>query len=127
IVAQCADRSVANHVLWPRDRKGRNGHAGCEGLQLGDTKGVGQARKDEDISSSKMRSERFSAHGAKEDDIRVTRAEFRLLRTMTDHHFAAWQIEREERIQVFFDRNAPDIHEDRSRQIKSYGATGVKQ
>ena len=48
-------------------------------------------------------------------------------RALADHDLGARQIERQERVEVFFDGDAPEADEDRPRKARIDGAIGPKQ
>src|ERR1700733_4418383 len=55
VFVEYADRIVADNVLRTGDRKGRDGHAARQRLELHDAKRVCQARKHEYIGCGEMR------------------------------------------------------------------------
>ena len=63
------------------------------------------------------------------EEFRIGKAplQFAFLRAVADHYLRARQIERQERFQVFLDRNAAHADEDRPPEIEIDGAIGAEQ
>ena len=118
ILVQHADRMVADDVLRPGDRKGRDRHAAGQRLELHDAERVGPARKYEDVGRCQMRGQVPFSSSPRNFASGKRALQLRLLRAVADHDLGARQIERQKCFEVLFDRDAADGDEDRSREVE---------
>ena len=96
---------VADHVERTRDRVGSNRNATGERFELHDAERVGLAREHENIRRRDQAGQFRTFLEAEEFRRRESLLQFGHLRPVANHHLAAGQIEREERRQVFLDRD----------------------
>src|SRR5260370_24038358 len=69
VVAQHADRIVANDVARPGHGKRRHRHAACQRLELHDAKRIRETGKHEHIRGRDMRRERLAVQRTEKSDI----------------------------------------------------------
>ena len=124
---QGANRVIGDHVERTRHREGRDRRAARQRLELNDAESVGEAREYKDIRRCDMRGQILPGFFAEEFRSGIAMLQHRLLRTVADHDLGAGQIQRQKRLEIFFDRDTADRHEDGSRQSKFGSVAGPEQ
>ena len=127
VVVQHAYRMAADDIPRAGDRIGRHRHAAGQRLQLHDAEGVGLAGEHEHVGRRQVPGQHLAFEMSEEHRIREAVAQIGLLRPVADHHLGAGQVEREERLQVLLDGDAPDADEQRARQVERYRPLGPEQ
>ena len=111
-----------------RDRVGGDRHARGQRLEQDEAKGVGEARKDEDVAAHVMPGEFLPEPGASEVDLGIPRPERGQLRAGADHELtAADDRQAEEIIKVLLDRDPADVEMDGPRQVERGRVVGAEQ
>ena len=118
---------VADDILRPGDRKGRDRDAARQRLELHDTERVGQARKYEDVGRRQMRGQGSVLQQPEKLGVREPPLQSRFLRAGADDDFRAGQVERQKCFEVLFDGDPSDRDEDRSREADLDGAVRPEQ
>ncbi len=113
-----ANGLVRDHVDRTGDRKRRDRRAAGERFQLHHAEGVGEAREHEHVGGRHMGRKVATGLFPQEFDRGITAGKLGPLRSIPDHDLGAGQLQREKCLEIFFHRDAADIHEDRSRQIE---------
>ena len=118
---------IRDHVQRARYRKRRDRRAAGQRLELHDAEGIGEAREYEDVRRRQMRGQIPAGLLAEKSGLRISARQLRLLRSIADHDLGSRQVQREKRLEIFFDRDAAHGHEDGPRQIKLGGFVGREQ
>src|SRR5262249_59367975 len=98
--------------------KGGNRNAGGQRFELPHAERVGAAREHEDVGRREMRGQGAILQQSEELRVRKAPLERRLLGAGADDDLRAGKIEREERVEVLFDREPPYADEDGARKAE---------
>ena len=99
--------AVADHVERTSDRKGGDRQPRGEGLEQDEAERVRKAGKDEGVGAGVDVNERLPVQFAEEIGVGKARLQPGAIRSVADDDLRARQIEREKRLEVLFDRQAP--------------------
>ena len=118
IVVQRADRRGADDVTGTGYGKGCDRQAACQRLQQNQAKGIGLARKYEDVGSRIDVSQGFALKRAEKHGLRIGPHQRIARRSIADNDLAAGEIESKKRFQIFFHRDPADAQKHRARQAE---------
>src|SRR6266700_6569010 len=118
VVAQHADRIAADDVTRPSHGECRDRYAACERLELYHAESVREAWEYEYVRCCDVRRERLAVQRAQKSHLGIAAPQFTFLRALADNDFRTRQLERQERVEILLDRNAPNADENRPRKVE---------
>ena len=127
ILVEHANGIAADHIQWSRNGVCGNRNAAGQRLELNNAECVGSARKHKYVCRRKMRRQRFPFQLTEKVGIWKAALQLARLRALADDDLRARQIERQERRQVLFHREAADVDENRAGQIDCRGARRAEE
>ena len=125
IVVERAGAAVADDVERAGDWKGGDGCAARQRFDEHDPERVGARGEDEDVGAGVDARQRFAMQRAKKVCVRIALLESGAGWAVADDRDRAWQLEAQERLEVFLDRDAADAEENWPRQIERIRAAGA--